>query len=286
MLWQQIVNGISIGSIYALISMGLAMVYGIMRILHVAHAGIYTIGAYLGLYFFRLTGDLFLSTLLSMFICALIGVIVQRFVYYPLLRFPPFVPLIAGIAMFLSIGELCRLIAGPYPLSFPARVPLPSFNLAGVSISPVQGMIFLSTGVILLLQWFITSKTSFGLMMKASSQDMEMAESSGINLKMVVAMTFALGSAFAAIAGILVGINYNQVYPTMGDMPAYKSLALIVVGGLSSVSGAVVASLLLGIAETLLIGYAKIPLPRDALAFIAMIAVLLLRPQGIFGRRR
>jgi len=89
LLWQQIVNGISIGSIYALISMGLAMVYGIMRILHVAHAGIYTIGAYLGLYFFRLTGDLFLSTLLSMFICALIGVIVQRFVYYPLLRFPP-----------------------------------------------------------------------------------------------------------------------------------------------------------------------------------------------------
>lgn len=285
MLWQQIINGISIGSIYALITMGLAMVYGILRILHVAHAGIYTIGAYLGLYFFGLTGSLLLSSIFSMLLCALMGMAIQRFVYYPLLRFPPFVPLIAGIAMFLSIGEICRLIAGPYPLSFPANIYLPSISFAGISISPIQVLIFSVTAIILLFQWFLTSKTNFGLMMRAASQDMEMAEASGINSKKVVALTFALGSAFAAIAGILVGINYNQVYPAMGDMPAYKSLALIVVGGLSSVPGAVVASLLLGMAETLLIGYAKIPLPRDALAFIAMIVVILLRPQGLLGRR-
>jgi len=285
LLWQQIVNGVSIGSIYALITMGLAMVYGILRILHVAHAGVYTIGAYLGLYFFMTTGSLLVAIFLSMFICALIGIAMQRFIYYPLLKFPPFVPLIAGIAMFLSIGEVCRLIAGPYPLSFPAVIPLPTLNIAGAFISPIQLFIFLATLLVLVFQWFLTSKTNFGLMMRATSQDMEMAESSGINSKKVIAITFALGSAFASLAGILVGINYNQVYPTMGDMPAYKSLALIVVGGLSSVPGAVIASLMLGMAETLLIGYAKIPLPRDALAFIAMIVVILLRPQGLFGRR-
>ncbi|MCS7233068.1 MAG: branched-chain amino acid ABC transporter permease [Synergistetes bacterium] len=285
MLWQQIANGISIGSIYALITMGLAMVYGILRILHVAHAGIYTIGAYIGLYLFNLTESFLISSIFSMALCAVIGVAIQRFVYYPLLRFPPFVPLIAGIAMFLSIGEICRLIAGPYPLSFPVVIRLPSINVAGVSIAPIQVLIFSVTAVILLFQWFLTSKTSFGLMMRATSQDMEMAEASGVDSKKVVALTFALGSAFAAIAGILVGINYNQVYPSMGDMPAYKSLALIVVGGLSSVPGAVIASLLLGMAETLLIGYAEIPLPRDALAFIAMIVVILLKPQGLLGRR-
>ncbi|MBC7331462.1 MAG: branched-chain amino acid ABC transporter permease [Synergistetes bacterium] len=265
--------------------MGLAMVYGILRILHVAHAGIYTIGAYLGLYFFEATGSLSVAIFLSMSVCALIGIAMQRFVYYPLLRFPPFVPLIAGIAMFLSIGEICRLIAGPYPLSFPAVVYLPTLNVWGAFISPVQLLIFIATLLVLLFQWFLTSKTNLGLMMRATSQDMELAESSGINSKKVIALTFALGSAFAALAGILVGINYNQVYPAMGDMPAYKSLALIVVGGLSSVPGAVLASLLLGMAETLLIGYAKIPLPRDALAFIAMIIVILLKPQGLLGRR-
>ncbi len=286
MLWQQIVNGISIGSIYALITMGLAMVYGILRILHVAHAGVYTIGAYLGLFFFIQTKSFFLSVVLSMAICAIIGVAIERFVYYPLLRFPPFVPLIAGIALFLAIGEICRLIAGPYPRSFPAHIPLPPIRIGGVFISPIQELIFTVTAFILAFQWFITVKTNFGLMMRATSQDLEMAESTGINSKMVVALTFALGSAFAAVAGILVGVNYNQVYPSMGDMPAYKSLALIVVGGLGSVPGAVIASILLGVAETLLIGYAKIPLPRDALAFIAMIIFLLIKPQGLFGGRR
>ena len=286
MLWQQIVNGISIGSIYALITMGLAMVYGILRILHVAHAGVYTIGAYLGLFFFFQTRSFVLSAIFSMAICALIGIAIQRFVYYPLLKFPPFVPLIAGIALFLAVGEICRLIAGPYPRSFPAHISLPSIKIGGVFISSIQLLIFIATALILIFQWFISSKTSFGLMMRATSQDLEMAESIGINSRMVVALTFALGSAFAALAGILVGVNYNQVYPAMGNMPAYKSLALIVVGGLGSVPGAVIASLLLGVAETLLIGYAKIPLPRDALAFIAMIIFLLIKPQGLFGGRR
>jgi branched-chain amino acid transport system permease protein len=146
--------------------------------------------------------------------------------------------------------------------------------------------VYLITLVILFFLWFLVKKTSFGLAMRASSQDIEIAEANGINARRTIDLTFVIGSAVAAIAGVLVGIYYNQVYPTMGAVPAYKSLALIVVGGLGSIQGAVFASLLLGIAETLLIGYANIPLPRDAIAFIAMISVLMWKPTGLFPTRK
>ncbi len=283
---EQMLNGLAIGAIYALITLGLALVYGILRILHVAHAAIYTVGAYVGLAIFSSTQSLALSVTGSMLFCAILGVLIERFVYFPLLKFPPYVPLIGSIACLLAIEELCRMIAGPYILSFPAELPFPTFTIGGIVISSTLSAVYgISAGVLLLL-WIITTKTELGLAMRATSQDMAIASSMGINSHWIISVTFMIGSAVAAIAGILVGIYYNQVYPTMGAVPAYKTLALIVVGGLGSVPGAVLASVLLGIAETLLIGYAGIPLPRDALAFIAMIAVLLWRPQGLLGGRR
>ena len=144
-------------------------------------------------------------------------------------------------------------------------------------------MVYIVSIVIFFVLWIITSKTDLGLAMRAVSQDMSIASAMGINSRQIVSLTFAIGSSIAAIAGILVGIYFNQVYPTMGAVPAYKTLALIVVGGLGSVPGAILASLLLGIAETLLIGYANIPFPRDALAFVAMILVLMIRPEGLLG---
>jgi len=282
---EQLLNGLATGSIYALVTLGLALVYGIMRILHVAHAAVYTIGAYVGLLFFDLTGSLFLAVLGSMAVCALVGVAIERFVYFPLLKYPPFVPLIASIAILLSVEELCRLIAGPQILTFNATLPFPEFQMAGVTVTSTITAVYCITTAVLLLLWFITTKTELGLAMRAASQDMAVADAMGINSHRIVSITFVIGSAIAAIAGILVGIYFNQVYPTMGAIPAYKTLALIVVGGLGSVPGAVVASLLLGMAETLLIGYANIPLPRDALAFIAMIGVLMWRSQGLLGSR-
>jgi branched-chain amino acid transport system permease protein len=282
---EQLLNGIATGSIYALVTLGLALVYGIMRILHVAHAAVFTIGAYVGLLFFDLTGSLFLAVLGSMAACALVGVAIERFVYFPLLKYPPFVPLIASIAILLSVEELCRLIAGPQILTFNATLPFPEFQMAGVTVTSTITAVYCITTAVLLLLWFITTKTELGLAMRAASQDMAVADAMGINSHRIVSITFVIGSAIAAIAGILVGIYFNQVYPTMGAIPAYKTLALIVVGGLGSVPGAVVASLLLGMAETLLIGYADIPLPRDALAFIAMIGVLMWRSQGLLGSR-
>ena len=283
---EQLLNGIAMGSIYALVTLGLALVYGILRILHVAHAAVYTIGAYAGLLIFNLTGSLLLAFPGAMVVCAIIGVIIERFVYFPLLKYPPFVPLIASIAILLCVEEACRLVAGPYILTFPAKLPFPDVSLGGINISSTLLAVYVITALVLLILWYITTKTELGLAMRAASQDIEISGAMGINSHFIVSITFVIGSAVAAVAGILVGIYYNQVYPTMGAVPAYKTLALIVVGGLGSVPGAVVASLLLGMAETLLIGYANIPLPRDALAFIAMIGVLMWRSEGLLGSSR
>lgn len=282
---EQLLNGAAMGAIYALITLGLALVYGVLRILHVAHAGVYTAGAYAGLYVYSHTGSLLLAVLGAMAFCALLGVVIERLIYTPLLKFPPFVPLIGSIAVFLALEEIFRLVGGPYILSFPAELPFPGITVRGVVISPAIISIYAVSASVLLLLWFVVTKTEFGLAMRATSQDRDVAGAMGIDGAFTISMTFALGSAVAAVAGILVGIYFNQVYPTMGAVPAYKCLALIVVGGLGSLPGAVLASLLLGVGETLLIGYANIPLPRDSLAFIAMIAVLLWRPGGLMGNK-
>jgi branched-chain amino acid transport system permease protein len=282
---EQVLNGIAMGSIYALVTLGLALVYGILRILHVAHAAVYTVGAYIGLLIFKLTGSLILTFLGGMLGCSVLGVLIERFVYFPLLKYPPYVPLIGSIAVMLSIEELCRLIAGPYILTFPATLPFPEIHAGTITISSILMAVYCITAGVLIFLWYISTHTEMGLAMRATSQDIPIADAMGINSHIIISSTFIIGSSIAGIAGILVGIYYNQVYPTMGAVPAYKTLALIVVGGMGSVPGAVIASLLLGVAETLLIGYANIPLPRDALAFIAMIGVLMWRSEGLMGSR-
>ena len=177
-------------------------------------------------------------------------------------------------------------MAGPEVRTFPASLPFPSVTIGGVTISPTLMAVYVVSAVVLLLLWLLMTKTELGLAMRAVSQDMETASALGVDTQRTVAITFIIGSAIAAIAGILVGIYYNQVYPMMGEVPAYKTLALIVVGGMGSAPGAVLASLLLGLAETFLIGYANIPMPRDALAFIAMIIILMWLPTGLMGKRQ
>jgi branched-chain amino acid transport system permease protein len=285
LLFEQLLNGLAIGFIYALITLGLALVYGILGILHVAHAGVYAVGAYAGLWLYSVTGTLLAAIPGSILVCAVLGVAIERFVYFPLLKYPPYVPLISSIALFLGLEEICRIIAGPDLLTFPAKVPFPSFTVGGVFVSSTQTAVYSVTVIVLVFLWFVTTKTEFGLAMRGASQDMEVASSLGVDSQRVVDATFVIGSSIAALAGILVGIYYNQVYPTMGAMPAYKTLALIVVGGMGSAPGAVLASILLGLGETLLIGFANIPMPRDALAFIAMIVVLMWKPTGLLGRK-
>ena len=282
---EQLLNGLGAGAMYALITLGLALIYGVMKILHVAHASVYTAGAYMGLYIFLSTGSVLIAVIVSMAFCSLLGVLIERYIYYPLLKYPPYVPLISSIALLIAIEELCRLVAGPEVRTFSAALPFPSAVVCGVTISSTLMAVYCLTVVILIALWLLMTKTELGLAMRAVAQDMETAASLGVNTQRTVALTFVIGSAIAAIAGILMGSYYNQVYPMMGEVPAYKTLALIVVGGMGSVPGAVLASLLLGLGETFLIGYANIPMPRDALAFIAMIIILMWKPTGLLGKR-
>jgi branched-chain amino acid transport system permease protein len=284
MIWQQLANGIAIGSVYALISLGLTMVYGILRILHVAHAGIYALGAYVGLFSFRLIGDFWLSLFFGMAGAAVSGYLVERFLYTPLLHLPRIAPLIVSIGLFTAMEEAFRIAAGPHTLTYNAVVKIGDLSIGSFHLTETQTLILFVTLVILFFLWAFLTKTRTGLAMRACAQDPETTSSLGVNVKAIIAVNFLLGSAMAGAAGVLIGIYDNQVWPTMGSIPAYKALAIVVLGGLGNIPGTVLASILIGLAETFFIGILAIPFPRDAVAFIAMIFVLMFKPYGLLGK--
>jgi branched-chain amino acid transport system permease protein len=284
MLIQQLANGIAIGSVYALISLGLTMVYGILRILHVAHAGIYALGAYIGWFSFRLIGDFWLSLLIGMAGSAIAGYLVERFLYSPLLHLPRIAPLIVSIGLFIAMEEAFRIVAGPHTLTYNANIGLGNLSIGNFHLTETQILILLVTFVILIVLWTILTRTRIGLAMRACAMDAETTSSFGVNVSAIIAVNFLLGSAMAGAAGVLIGVYDNQVWPTMGSLPAYKALAIVVLGGLGNIPGTVLASIIVGLAETFFIGVLAIPFPRDAVAFIAMILVLMFRPYGLLGK--
>jgi len=284
MLWQQLANGIAIGSVYALISLGLTMVYGILRILHIAHAGIYALGAYIGWFSFRLIGDFWLSLFIGMAGAAVAGILIERFLYAPLLHLPRIAPLIVSIGLFIAMEEAFRIVAGPHTLTYNARIGLGDFSMGSFRLTETQILILLVTLIILLFLWAFLTKTRTGLAMRACAQDAETTSSFGVNVGAIIAVNFLIGSAMAGAAGVLIGVYDNQVWPTMGSIPAYKALAIVVLGGLGNIPGTVLASIIVGLAETFVIGVLAIPFPRDAVAFIAMILVLMFKPYGLLGK--
>jgi branched-chain amino acid transport system permease protein len=284
MLWQQLANGIAVGSVYALISLGLTMVYGILRILHVAHAGIYTLGAYVGLLAFRFVGDFWLSLLVGMAGAAVAGYLVERLLYTPLLHLPRIAPLIVSIGLFTAMEEGFRIVAGPHTLTYNAAIGLGSISFGAFRLTENQVLILLVTFGILIFLWAFLTKTRMGLAMRACAMDAETTSSFGANVSAIIALNFIIGSAMAGAAGVLIGVYDNQVWPTMGSIPAYKALAIVVLGGLGNIPGTVLASFIVGLAETFFIGILAIPFPRDAVAFLAMILVLMFSPYGLLGK--
>ena len=284
MIWQQIANGIATGAVYALTTLGLTMVYGVLRVLHVAHAGIYALGAYVGLVAFHDLGSFWLSLLVAMAVCGVAGVLVERFLYTPLLHLPRIVPLIGSIGLFIAMEEGFRIVAGPYALAYDAEIRFVSLAVGPLRLTAPQSLILTVTLVLLGLLWALLSHSTIGLTMRAASMDAETTSTFGVNTRAVVTLNFLIGSALAGAAGVLIGVYDNQVWPTMGSIPAYKCLAIVVLGGLGNIPGSVLASFLIGLAETLLIGVVAIPFPRDALAFVAMILVLMFRPHGLLGK--
>ncbi|MGH7317204.1 MAG: branched-chain amino acid ABC transporter permease, partial [Candidatus Rokuibacteriota bacterium] len=209
-LAQQLINGLTVGSLYALMALGLTMVYGVLRVLHIAHAGVFTLGAYAGLWAFRLSGSFWVALLAAMAAAALCGLAMERWVYSPLLAKPPMTTLIASIGLFIGLEEVYRIVAGPQPYGFEVQLALPDLRAGGLFLSAPQLMVALVTGSLLLGLWLLLARTNVGLAIRAASQDAEMAMACGMDTRRLVTLTFAVGSALAGAGGMLVGIFYSS----------------------------------------------------------------------------
>ncbi len=281
---QVVINALVLGSIYVLIAVGLTLVYGILKILHIAHAGIYTLGAFLGLTFYHLTGNFWLSLFLSLILTGIAGIGVYAFFYRKVLKEERIVPLVISIGLFITMQDLYRLVWGPYRQPFAVRFGLGDIRIGGVVITEHQVIILIITAISLISLYLLMNYTKLGLAMRACSEDLEISEAMGVKVEGVISVAFFLGSALAALAGILVGVYENNVYPTMGEVPSYKSFVVIVLGGFGSLMGAVIAGFILAFAETLLVAWKGFVLPRDAIAFLVMIAALMIKPEGLLRR--
>jgi branched-chain amino acid transport system permease protein len=290
---QQLLNGIHLGSIYALIALGYTMVYGVLRLINFAHGDVYMVGAYVGLVIAARLGaaahpGLGMAALVmlgSMGGCAVLGLVIERFAYRPLRRAPRLTALITAIGVSLLLENACQLIFGPDPQYFPELLPSrPFIHTASVTIQSDEAIITLTAILLMALLWYIVTRTRMGKAMRAVSYDPEAALLMGINTDQVIAFTFVLGSALAGAAGFLYpALSHTKVDPLMGILPGLKAFVAAVLGGIGSVPGAMVGGLIMGIAEYAVVGFGQSAW-RDAIAFIILILILLVKPAGIFGR--
>jgi branched-chain amino acid transport system permease protein len=287
---QQLMNGLSLGSIYALIALGYTMVYGVLRLINFAHGDVYMVGAYAGYYLSRRlqgrepsVGSALLVMFGAMLTCAVLGALIERFAYRPLRRAARLTLLVTAIGVSLLIEASWQVFVGPDPKFFQSLAPHVDFLVGGVRITSEQLTVILVSFLLMIgLRYFIL-KTRTGKAMRAVSYNLDAAKLMGISTDGIIAATFALGSALAAAAGVLIAMQIPKVDPLMGIQSGLKAFVAAVLGGIGSIPGAVLGGMLLGASEVMVTGYWSSTY-RDAIAFAILILVLLLRPQGILGR--
>lgn len=279
------IQGLIHGCMYAIIAVGLTLVYGLLRILHVAHAGLFTLGGYLGLMLINATGSLMLAMPLSAALVGFLGILIYRLCYQPILDKPPYVALIASIGLFIAMEELYRLVFGPYGLTYAAAPLQGRVHFAGMTLRSIDIVIVVGSGAILGILSWLSQQTRLGIAWRATVDDPQMAQSFGVSVLKVRYLNFFIGSALAAVAGVFISLLSNFVEPTMGEVPSYKALAIIVLGGLGNVAGTLIASLVLGVVEAYGTIFVGNYLDRDAIAFAFLIVVLMIRPQGLMAGR-
>jgi branched-chain amino acid transport system permease protein len=287
---QQLVNGLSLGSIYALIALGYTMVYGVLRLINFAHGDVYMVGAYVGYYLSRLLqrkDPSLVSALLvmlgSMVACALLGVLIERLAYRPVRREARLTLLITAIGVSLFIENVAQLVFGPDPKFFPSLAPRTDFRFGGMRLTSEQITVIAVSLLLMVLLRFFIMKTRTGKAMRAVSFSLDAAKLMGISTDWIISVTFALGSALAAAGGVLIAMQIPKVDPLMGIPYGLKAFVAAVLGGIGSVPGAVLGGLLIGTSEVMVVGYLSSTY-RDAIAFGILILVLILRPQGLLGR--
>ena len=281
---QLIINGLALGSIYALVALGLLMIFNTVQIVNFAQGQLLMLGAYIGItgavQHELAPGVAWIVTIAAM---AVIGVVFMFLGYFPLRGRPPFLAILTTIALGIVIENLALIIWGPLPVSMPSPAHGPPLRFQGIVLSMHQLFIFSALAAILTAQYLFLSKTRFGIMMQATAQDINAARLVGIRVNRTIAVAFALGAVLSGIAGLLVAPLY-LAEPTMGGSLGLKGFVVGVIGGFGSLPGAVVGGLLLGIIETFGARYISSDF-RDAYAFIIMIGVLIAWPRGLFGEK-
>jgi branched-chain amino acid transport system permease protein len=280
-----IAQGLVQGSIYALVALGLTLVYGLLRILHVAHAALFTLGGYMGVLVTNQFDSLGLAMVVAILVSGFAGVLMYRLCYEPILHRPPFVALIASIGLFIASEEIFRIAFGAYGLSYKNPPLQAQVSIGFLSFKQAELLVMIGGALIIGVLALLQSKTRLGIACQATVTDPQMAESFGIDLKKVRYVNFFIGSGLAGMAGVMVALLNNLVEPTMGSVPSYKALAIIVLGGLGSVPGTLMAALTLGVVESFGTIYLGKLLDRNAIAFAFLILVLMVRPQGLFARK-
>ena len=281
-----LINGISLGSVYAIIALGYTMVYGIAKMLNFAHGDVIMIGAYVSFCTMQYMGlPAILSVVLAMAVCTVLGIVIEGLAYKPLRQAPSLAVLITAIGVSYFLQNLALLFWGSTPKSFSSVVSIGSITLleGQLVISGETIVTVLANILIMIALTQFTSRTKFGKAMRAVSEDKGAAELMGINVNATISMTFAIGSALAAIAGVLLCSAYPTLQPTTGSMPGIKAFTAAVFGGIGSIPGAMIGGVLLGVIEILGKAYVSTEL-GDALVFAVLILVLLVKPTGLLGK--
>ncbi len=283
---QQLINGISLGSIYALIALGYTMVYGILSLINFAHGDIYMIGAFVGYALTTFLGLGFIpSLLISMLVCSILGMIVEKIAYKPMRNSTRIAILITAISVSLFLQYTMVYFVGPETRTFPQVLESQQLTLfkGNVILDTKNIYIFIITVILMVTLQFVVKKTKIGKAMRAVALDKDAAELMGVNVNKIISYTFAMGSALAGAAGVLVGIYYNTINPLMGSIPGLKAFVAAVLGGIGLIPGAVFGGFFLGITETMVSAFGG-SIYKDAVAFAILIVILLVKPTGLLGK--
>jgi len=295
MFTQQLINGLALGAVYALIALGYTMVYGILQLINFAHGEVYMLGAYLGIIVlgaltylgftaYSLPLSLLLTIIVSMAFCAAYGAVIERVAYRPLRNASKLAPLISAVGMSIILQNFVMLAQGKEYKNLPPMLPSEGFTILGANVSPVQIYILTASVLIMVGLHFFVARTRLGKAMRATSQDRVMAGLVGININQVISITFMIGSALAAVAGVMVTLYYGVVHFFMGYLAGIKAFTAAVLGGIGSIPGAMLGGFMLGLIENFGASYIS-SVYKDAFAFLVLIITLIIRPAGLLGQK-
>ena len=281
--FMQFINGLNIGSIYALIALGYTMVYGIAKLINFAHGDVIMVGAYISFISMKFGLPWWLAVIISIVVCAILGVVMEKVAYKPLRKASRISLLITAIGISYLLQNAFQLIFGANPQPYHAFITLPALNLGAISIQANYYITFSVSVVLMILLTLFVNKTTMGKAMRAVSEDEGAAKLMGINVDTTISLTFAIGCTLAAIAGILYANCYPMINPTLGSLPGIKAFIAAVLGGIGSIPGAVIGAFILGMVEAMTKAYISSQL-TDTIVFAILILMLVFKPAGILGK--